>query len=434
MKFSELKNQIKNETPHVLTSAEVTSRVENLKLILDVVKKINQTLVIDEVLDLVLRNAIKLTQSDRGFVVLIVSGGALEYRLGLDSEGNKLPANFFEVSTSVVEDVYKNGISKFIEGAMSDAGEDSSRSILKLELQTILCSPLISDDYKIGVIYVDSKQIHKIKISEITDTFEILAGQAATAIKNAQLYNAQISSYNALQEANQHIIQVEKKVLKSSIDAEIGQSLQGHVHLAMLENESLLRSIENIQTELLKGNNINPEELDRLLLKSKVSIDSIRSIQKFAQALLETSIMSVHKDSGDLNKTIQSIIKYLTPIKNFDKIIFKTELNTIPVCHYDSEQIQHLIVNLITNSVNAKIDCKIFIRTKQENDFILIEVEDDGPGIDSALQEILFDTPSEQKKGYGLFMCKNIVDLHNGNIEFINTKNGTLFKIKLPIY
>lgn len=434
MKFSELKNQIKNETPHVLTSAEVTSRVENLKLILDVVKKINQTLVIDEVLDLVLRNAIKLTQSDRGFVVLIVSGGALEYRLGLDSEGNKLPANFFEVSTSVVEDVYKNGISKFIEGAMSDAGEDSSRSILKLELQTILCSPLISDDYKIGVIYVDSKQIHKIKISEITDTFEILAGQAATAIKNAQLYNAQISSYNALQEANQHIIQVEKKVLKSSIDAEIGQSLQGHVHLAMLENESLLRSIENIQTELLKGNNINPEELDRLLLKSKVSIDSIRSIQKFAQALLETSIMSVHKDSGDLNKTIQSIIKYLTPIKNFNKIVFKTELNTIPVCHYDSEQIQHLIVNLITNSVNAKIDCKIFIRTKQENDFILIEVEDDGPGIDSALQEILFDTPSEQKKGYGLFMCKNIVDLHNGNIEFINTKNGTLFKIKLPIY
>lgn len=434
MKFSELKNQIKNENPHVLTSTEVASRVENLKLILDVVKKINQTLVIDEVLDLVLRNAIKLTQSDRGFVVLIDSGGTLEYRLGLDSEGNKLPANLFEVSTSVVEDVYKNGISKFIEGAMSDAGEDSSRSILKLELQTILCSPLIADDYKIGVIYVDSKQIHKIKISEITDTFEILAGQAATAIKNAQLYNAQIAAYNALQEANQHIIQAEKKVLKSSIDAEIGQSLQGHVHLAMLENESLLRSIENIQTELLKGNKINPEELDRLLLKSKVSIDSIRSIQKFAQALLETSIMSLHKDSGDLNKTIQSIIKYLTPIKNFDKIIFKTELNTIPVCHYDSEQIQHLIVNLITNSVNAKGDCKIFIRTKQENDFILIEVEDDGPGIDSALQEILFDTPSEKKKGYGLFMCKNIVDLHNGTIEFINNGNGTLFKIKLPIY
>lgn len=434
MKFSELKNQIKNESPQAITPAEVIFRVENLKIILDVVKKINQTLVIDEVLDLVLKNAIKLTQSDRGFVVLIDSNGTLEYKLGLDFEGNKLPANLFEVSTSVVEDVYKNGISKFIEGAMSDAGEDSSRSILKLELQTILCSPLTVDDYKIGVIYVDSKQIHKIKISEITDTFEILAGQAATAIKNAQLYNAQISSYNALQEANQQIIQAEKKVLKSSIDAEIGQSLQGHVHLAMLENESLLRSIENIQIEILKGNNVNPDEFDKLLLKSKVSIDSVRSIQKFAQALLETSIMSLQKDSGDLNKTIQSIIKYLTPIKKFEKITFKTELNAIPVCHYDSEQVQHLIVNLITNSINNKEDCKITIRTKHENDFILIEVEDNGHGIDSSLHNILFDTPSDKKKGYGLFMCKNIVDLHNGTIEHFNIKNGTLFKIKLPVY
>jgi hypothetical protein len=54
---------------------------------------------------------------------------------------------------------------------------------------------------------------------------------------------------------------------------------------------------------------------DRLKLKSKVAIDSIRGIQKFAQVLLETAIMNLNKDSGDLNRTIQSVIKYISPMK-----------------------------------------------------------------------------------------------------------------------
>ncbi len=122
-----------------------------------------------------------------------------------------------------------------------------SRSILRLELETILCSPLITENKKIGVVYVDSKHLHKIKISEITNTFEILAGQAATAIHNAQLYVNQVNAYNALDEANKQLIQVERKALKASIDSEIGQELQGLVHLALLETESSMRVVENSQ-------------------------------------------------------------------------------------------------------------------------------------------------------------------------------------------
>jgi hypothetical protein len=173
----------------------------------------------------------------------------LEYKLGLDSENNFLDEKFFNVSTTVVEDVFFTGQSKFIEGAQSDTDNDPSKSILRLELQTILCSPLITEDKKIGVIYVDSKHLHKIKIKDLTDTFEILAGQAAIAIRNAQLFNGQVKAYNALQEANSLLIQAERKALKSSIDSEIGQSLQGLVHLALLETESQMRTIEKAQKD-----------------------------------------------------------------------------------------------------------------------------------------------------------------------------------------
>ena len=210
--------------------------MKSLEAILNIVNTINRSLILEDVLELVLKNAIRLTQSERGFIVLQNNSGDLEFKLGMNEQNENLPKQLFEVSNTVVEDVFKNGQSIFLEGAQSDTAYDTTKSILKLDLQTILCSPLITNGKKIGVIYVDSKHLHKIKVREITGTFEILAGQAATAIRNAQLYDNQINAYNALQEANAQLIQAERRVLKSGIDSEIGQALQGLVHLALSRN------------------------------------------------------------------------------------------------------------------------------------------------------------------------------------------------------
>jgi len=432
MKFSELKNKIDEAKTNSITDEAV--RVKNLEVILDIVNSINRTLIIEDVLELVLKNAIKLTNSERGFIVLTGNLGNLEYKIGLDAEGNSLSENLFNVSTTVVKDVFETGQSKFIESAQSDTNYDSSKSILRLELQTILCAPLVTDEKKIGVIYVDSKQLHKIKIREITDTFEILAGQAATAIRNAQLYNGQVNAYNALQEANIHLIQAERKALKSSIDSEIGQSLQGLVHLALLETESLMRTIEKTSKDFEKELEKNdPIIFDRLKLKAKVASDSIRSIQKYAQVLLETSVMNLNKDSGDLNRTIQSVIKYLAPMKKFNKIIFKTEFNTLPPCNYDSEQIQHLFVQIFTNSAEAKPNASVLIESSYENNKIHIVVEDDGPGFPAGNKNSFLELPSSNRSGYGLFLCKSIIDRHNGQIQILDKEHGAAIEISLPV-
>ncbi|MHB1686705.1 MAG: GAF domain-containing sensor histidine kinase [Ignavibacteriaceae bacterium] len=434
MKFSEFKKNVDNSALGRAAFDESSSKLKNLEVILDIVKIINHTLILEDVLDLVLRHSIKLTNSDRGFIVLKNSTGKLEYNLGLDSEGNSLPENLFNVSTTVVEDVFRTGQSKFIEGAQSDTNFDPSKSILRLELQTILCSPLITDDKKIGVIYVDSKHLHKVKIKEITDTFEILAGQAATAIRNAQLYNGQISAYNALNEANIQLIQAERKALKSSIDSEIGKSLQGLVHLALLENESLMRTIEKAQKDFEENTkDFDPILFDRLNLKCKVAIDSIRNIQKYAQVLLETSIMNLNKDSGDLNRTIQSVIKYISPMKKFYGMIFKTEFNTLPLCNYDSEQIQHLLVHLFNNSVEARNDATITVKSYYLNNNIFVEVYDNGPGFPPDVVNPFYEVVSAKKTSYGLYLCKSIVDRHNGQIKILERTDGASVQFSLPV-
>jgi signal transduction histidine kinase len=436
MKFTDFKKKVDDEiAAGALESESQNERVKNLEVILDIVKSINRTLIIDDVLELVLKNAIKLTNSERGFIVLKNnSTGELEFKLGLDSQNNRLPENFFRVSTTILHDVFITGLSKFIEGAQSDTNYDPSKSILRLELQTILCSPLITDEKKIGVIYVDSRQLNKIKIREITDTFEILAGQAAIAIRNAQLYDGQVNAYNALNEANAKLILAERKALKSSIDSEIGGSLQGLVHLALLETESLLRTVEKTKKEIdAKPLEYDSIIFDRLQLKSKVAIDSIRNIQKYAQALVESSIMNLNKDKSDINKTIQSVIKYLSAMKRYNKIIFKTVLNAVPLCSYDAEQIQHLLVHLFSNSAEAKNDAEIVVKSSFENNNISVTVEDNGPGFTPGNNDSYFELPSPQKPGYGLFLCKSIIDRHNGSIGILDNPNGATVKFTLPL-
>ncbi|MBZ0200668.1 MAG: GAF domain-containing sensor histidine kinase [Ignavibacteriaceae bacterium] len=433
MKFSDFKKSIDDKAIHEGPPGESEKRIKNLELILDIVKTINHSLMLDDVLELVLKSAIKLTNSERGFVVLRNLSGELEYKLGIDNKNELVPEKQFNVSTTVVHDVFYTGQSKFIESAQSDTNNDPSKSILKLELQTILCSPLITDDKKIGVIYVDSRHLQKIRAREITDTFEILAGQAAAAIRNAQLYNGQINAFNALQDANTQLIVAERNVLKQSIDAEIGQSLQGLVHLALLETESMMRTIEKLQkNDDVIVKQIDPLFFDRLKLKTKVSIDCIRSIQKYATALMETAIMELDINGGDINKTIQSVIRYISPMKKFGRITFKTEFGTLPQCQYDSEQIQHLLVHLFSNSAEAKSDATIFLKTDFENGRVVITIADNGPGIPTSILPTIFDIPSSKKSGYGLFLCKSIIDRHAGSIKVLQQSTGTSIQFLLP--
>ena len=434
MKFSEFKKNIDSGLKATLDTEETSDRVKNLEAILNILNSINRSLILDDVLELVLKNAIRLTNSERGFIVLKDEKDQLEYKLGLDSQNNELPSKYFNVSNSVVDDVFLTGQSIFLEGAQSDTDYDTTKSILRLDLQTILCSPLMTDNKKIGVIYVDSKHLQKIKIREITGTFEILAGQAAAAIRNAQLYDAEVAANSALQEANAQLIQAERKTLKSSIDAEIGQSLQGLVHLALLETESLMRTIEKTQKDYeIGGNGNNVLLFDRLKLKSKVAIDSIRNIQKYAQVLLETSIINFNKDSGDLNRTIQSVIKYLSPMKKFYSVTFNIELNSLPQCSYDSEQIQHLLVHLFTNSAEAKRDATIMTKSYSQDKNIIIEIEDNGPGYPVEILNNPFGSSADRKGKYGLYLCKSIVDRHNGKFEIMNLKNSAFARITLPV-
>lgn len=145
MKFKDFKNYIDDLEKKTEESNASFQKAKNLEAILSITKRINQFLILEDVLKSVLKHAIEINSTDRGFIVLRDKNDELNYKMDLDSQGNFLSESDFKVSTTVVKDVFKTGESRFMEDAQSDRDNKTSKSIYNLELKTILCSPLVID-------------------------------------------------------------------------------------------------------------------------------------------------------------------------------------------------------------------------------------------------------------------------------------------------
>lgn len=103
----------------------------------------------------------------------------------------------------------------------------------------------------------------------------------------------------------------------------------------------------------------------------------------------------------------------------------------------DKDKIEVVFANLILNSIQAMENKgKIIVRISEKKEKVVVEIEDNGPGIPSNLQSKIFDplfTTRQIGTGLGLPSCKTITTQHNGNITVHSKKGaGTIFRIELP--
>ncbi len=143
----------------------------------------------------------------------------------------------------------------------------------------------------------------------------------------------------------------------------------------------------------------------------------------------------------NLNATIEeSLILYR---QSHNRIKFTFDPDTrIPDFYLDHEQIKRVMTNLIDNALAAiqKIeDGHIWIASRLDKslEMVIIELNDNGPGIDEKTQSRLFEPYFSTKKrgtGLGLTIVKTIINDHRGFIRVReNHLKGTCFVIELPI-
>jgi signal transduction histidine kinase len=103
----------------------------------------------------------------------------------------------------------------------------------------------------------------------------------------------------------------------------------------------------------------------------------------------------------------------------------------------DKNRIHQVISNLLNNAIKFTNEGKITISATRFDDRIVVRVKDTGSGIDSKILPKLFTkfaTKSASGTGLGLFISKNIIEAHGGNMWGKNNvnKKGATFSFSLP--
>lgn len=103
-----------------------------------------------------------------------------------------------------------------------------------------------------------------------------------------------------------------------------------------------------------------------------------------------------------------------------------------------SDRLSLVWMNLIRNAVQAMgFRGRLKIRTRNDGERVLVEVEDNGPGIPDELQTEIFKpffTTRQHGEGMGLGLdiCRKIVENHKGSLSVESRPGLTLFTVSLP--
>jgi len=104
-------------------------------------------------------------------------------------------------------------------------------------------------------------------------------------------------------------------------------------------------------------------------------------------------------------------------------------------------ELNQVWTNIIDNAIDAMAgQGTLTLRTRREDPWIAVEIEDDGPGIPAEFQTKIFDPffttkPPGEGTGLGLNISRNlIVQKHRGNIRVSSKPGQTCFTVQLPIH
>lgn len=162
----------------------------NLLALTEISQVINSSLELDEVLRIVMDNIIRLTEAERGFLMLRDDSGQMTTRIARNWEQASINENEHAVSRTVIQRVIETGDAILTTNAQEDPRFGGQESIIAFNLRSILCVPLKVKNDLIGVIYADNRIRSGIFSDSERDLLAVFANQGAVAIENARLFSS----------------------------------------------------------------------------------------------------------------------------------------------------------------------------------------------------------------------------------------------------
>lgn len=245
--------------------------------------------------------------------------------------------------------------------------------------------------------------------------------------------------FRAIQEYQiRFAIQEETKLFKK-----VDRLKQNFISLMSHDLKTPVARIAGIADILKNQHQLNK---DQQTLVEKIS-DATKELNKFITSILdltkiESQNITLKLENKDINKVVESVSHQLRFDANRKNITISQELGPLYPISVDTQLMNRVISNLIENAIKySGENTEVLVKTWDDEDWVYIEVKDNGVGISKEDLDHIFDkfyrvkndkSHSVKGSGLGLYLVKYFVELHNGTIEASSViGEGTVFLVKL---
>lgn len=276
-------------------------------------------------------------------------------------------------------------------------------------------------------------------------------------------YDGLINDITELKKAEEFAQSRQKQLIQADKMVSLGTMVSGIAHEINNPNNFILLNAQFLQKVLVDIQPILKEFFDqhddfvvagipfssargKIMQSLESIIDGSMRIQKITRSLTDFA----RKDSGEMNQDVDinlvvesSLLITGNIIKNSTNKFRINYNHSVPKIKGNRQQLEQVIINLINNACqslenkNQRVD--VNIKLDKENNSIVIEILDEGAGIDEANLKYIFDPFYTTKRnsggtGLGLYISYNIVKSHGGDLILKSIKGrGTDCYIILPI-
>jgi signal transduction histidine kinase len=239
---------------------------------------------------------------------------------------------------------------------------------------------------------------------------------------NAQL----LDQFDRLNELNEQ---------KNELLGMAAHDIRGPLGVVISANSMLTREVSTDHGKMLVGLASEAANEMEALLNSLLDISSI-----------ESANISINFEKTNLTALIGKVVQDMRLIASDKHQQLDLEVSVQDVwVNADNVRIKEVIQNLISNAIKySPQGKKILVCLSSNHSKARIEVIDEAGGIPPEEQHLLFQafakistqpTADEQSTGLGLSICKKIISLHFGDINYrLNRQKGSVFEVVLPLF
>ena len=477
----QLSNTVEKNKHLLQQNERMFSMLERRHRLLETAARVGQMVTSILAIDDLLKHTVNIICSEFNFYysgIFLVSedGNWAVLRAGYAAAGRRMMAENYRLPVDDRSMIGNSIIKQQAQIALDVAGEESHfKNLLLPKTRSEMALPLIVQSNALGALTVQSDQLNAFTEDDIT-SLQAMADQIAIAINNAQLMFkleaatselVRTKTFEAIATATGEAIHwvgnkaapIPGSVQRVRDDLRYLLALVGQVNESALNasRDSLTVAVQTVREEAqAKGIDLDQviAEMSAMKpnrLRALVSVESLLEdldiIENSAVTILDIKeglIGPARQRTDEAVSLSEMIADTVVNMALPEGVVEMEWAGVMPNAFVDARQVEQVFNNLIKNSWEAVLQTpspKIVVTGGRDRnpDFVLVTVQDNGPGIPKEIQEKIWVSFFTTKggsggTGLGLSACVQIVNQHGGSISLeSDAGKGAKFSVRLPV-